>query len=196
MTGILPSKTTSVGKAAMSVLKIFGESGTEVRTVREHDAIASTLHGVGVRFEKWEAAKKLSADATDEDILDAYRTSIDRLKAESGFQSEDVIAVAPNNPKKEELRKKFLDEHVHADYEVRFFVGGSGLFYLHINGRVYGVLCEQGDLISVPANVKHWFDMGEEPDLKCIRLFTNPEGWVAKFTGDRIAKEFPTFEEF
>jgi 1,2-dihydroxy-3-keto-5-methylthiopentene dioxygenase len=38
--------------------------------------------------------------------------------------------------------------------------------------------------------------MGEEPDLRCIRLFTNPEGWVAKFTGNAIAKEFPTFEEF
>lgn len=180
----------------MSVLKIFGESGTEGRTVTGHDAISSALHGVGVRFEKWEASKKLAANATDEEILSAYRSSIDRLNTEYGFKSADVIALTPNSPKKAELRKKFLDEHIHSDYEVRFFVGGSGLFYLHINERVYGVLCEQGDLISVPAGVKHWFDMGEEPDLRCIRLFTNPDGWVAKFTGNAIAKDFPTFEEF
>ena len=57
-------------------------------------------------------------------------------------------------------------------------------------------MCEQGDLISVPANTPHWFDMGEEPQFKCIRLFTTPEGWVANYTGNHIAAEFPTFENF
>jgi len=73
-------------------------------------------------------------------------------------------------------------------------VDGQGQFYIHQNDKVYSVLCEQGDLISVPANTPHWFDMGPNPSFKCIRLFTTPEGWVANFTGSRIAQRFPRLE--
>ena len=115
---------------------------------------------------------------------------------EYGFESVDVIALRPDHPDRQALRQKFLDEHTHSDFEVRFFVEGKGLFYIHAEDKIYGVMCEQGDLISVPAGAKHWFDMGAEPDFKCIRLFTTPEGWVANYTGDAIAKSFPTFEAF
>ncbi|WP_445623245.1 hypothetical protein [Lactiplantibacillus plantarum] len=50
---------------------------------------------------------------------------------------------------------------------------------------------EQDDLISVPAGVPHWFDMGSAPAFTCIRLFNDPAGWVAQFTGDDIAARFP-----
>jgi len=36
--------------------------------------------------------------------------------------------------------------------------------------------------------------MGPNPNLKAIRLFTTPEGWVANFTGDKIADRFPRLE--
>src|SRR3546814_10298105 len=61
------------------------------------------------------------------------------------------------------MRAKFLDEHFHKEDEVRFFVAGSGLFTLHVDGKVYEVLCTQGDLIAVPDSTTHWFDMGPEP---------------------------------
>ena len=100
------------------------------------------------------------------------------------------------HPQAGELRQKFLDEHTHADFEVRFFVKGSGLFYLHVQDKVYGVLCEQGDLISVPAGVAHWFDMGANPDFKCIRFFVIPEGWVGEPTGSSIAESFADYDRF
>ena len=53
---------------------------------------------------------------------------IDRLIAERGYQTYDVVSMYPDHPEKETLRKKFL-----------------------------------GDLLSVPANTKHWFDMGPNP---------------------------------
>jgi 1,2-dihydroxy-3-keto-5-methylthiopentene dioxygenase len=55
-------------------------------------------------------------------------------------------------------------------------------------------LCEKGDLISVPANTTHWFDMGIEPRFKCIRFFTAPDGRVGNFTGSDIATRFPDFD--
>ena len=72
---------------------------------------------------------------------------------------------------------------------MRFFVAGRGLFTLHIGDYVYAVLCEKNDLISVPAGTPHWFDMGEHPHFVAIRLFNNPEGWVANFTGEDIGMQ-------
>ena len=142
------------------------------------------------------SACTIAADADQESILTAYADSIDKLKQQYGFQSVDVIKLKPDHPEKDAFRHKFLAEHIHGDFEVRFFVEGCGLFYLHVDDNVYAVLCEQGDLISVPANTKHWFDMGEAPRFTCIRLFTTPDGWVADFTGSEIAKTFPTLDQY
>jgi 1,2-dihydroxy-3-keto-5-methylthiopentene dioxygenase len=36
--------------------------------------------------------------------------------------------------------------------------------------------------------------MGPQPRFKVIRLFTTPEGWVAQYTGEKIADRFPRLE--
>ena len=123
-----------------------------------------------------------------------YRTDIDRLIAENGFKTVDVVSIAPDSPEREAMRQKFLDEHFHKEDEVRFFVAGSGLFSLHVNGKVYEIRCEQGDLIGVPDGTRHWFDMGPAPSFTAIRFFTEPDGWIGHFTGTDIAKRFPRYE--
>ena len=181
----------------MSALRIYDESGQPIEAVIwDYDTIAARLEGLGVQFERWQATEPLAHDAEQEAVLQAYQNSIDQLNKQYGFQSVDVVSLRPDNPKKDEFRQKFLAEHTHADFEVRFFVDGSGLFYLHVNDKVYLVLCEKGDLISVPANTTHWFDMGKDPNFKCIRLFTTDEGWVGDFTGSEIAKQFPDMDTF
>ena len=181
----------------MSVLVVYDESGTALGSAeRDHQRISELLDEFGVRFERWKANAVLSAEASQEAVLEAYAEDVARLNAEYGFQAVDVVAMTPAHPQKAELRQKFLAEHTHADFEVRFFVAGSGLFYLHLGQRVYAVLCEQGDLISVPTNTTHWFDMGSEPDFKCIRFFVIPEGWVGEFTGSPIAQSFPDYDQF
>lgn len=181
----------------MSKLKIFSTINQQrLEDLQSHEKIASRLSGIGVRFERWQAHQPLSVAATQAEVIECYRASVDALMSEYGFQSVDVIALRPEHPERQALRQKFLDEHTHSDFEVRFFVEGKGLFYIHAGDKVYGVMCEQGDLISVPAATKHWFDMGAEPDFKCIRLFTSPEGWVANYSGDAIAKSYPSFEAF
>ena len=124
-------------------------------------------------------------------VIEAYQHAIDRLVAEKGYQSWDVISMLADNPQKEVLRSKFLSEHTHGEDEVRFFVEGAGLFCLHLDGHIYQILCEKNDLISVPAGTPHWFDMGSSPNFTAIRIFDNQEGWIAKFTGDNIADAYP-----
>ncbi len=181
----------------MSLLTVSPETSFEpFETIADPEAIAERLDRIGVLFERWQADRPLSDDADQDAILAAYEAQVRRLEETYGFRSADVIAVTPEHPQREALRAKFLSEHTHRDFEVRFFVGGRGLFYLHPDDRVHIVLCEAGDLISVPAGTRHWFDMGARPDLKCIRLFTTPEGWEADYTGSDIADRFPRLEDW
>jgi 1,2-dihydroxy-3-keto-5-methylthiopentene dioxygenase len=163
----------------MTRLTVYDEGGAELQDSRDADRIAAILAGIGVRFERWPPEMR---DAKAE-----------ALRAE-GYTTIDTVSVTPDHPDREAMRAKFLSEHRHAEDEVRYFVEGAGLFTLREGGRVYAVLCEGGDLISVPAGMRHWFDMGPRPHFTAIRFFRTPEGWVGDFTGDPIADRFPRLE--
>jgi 1,2-dihydroxy-3-keto-5-methylthiopentene dioxygenase len=180
----------------VSRLRVYDqrEPTRPIGTLFDHDMIARALGEVGVRFERWEANKPVTPGASQDEVIAAYRDDIERLKKEQGYMAVDVISLASDHPQKDALRQKFLSEHTHSEDEVRFFVAGQGQFTLHIGERIYDVLCEKGDLIGVPDGTRHWFDMGPNPNFIAIRLFTNPEGWVAKFTGEDIAERFPRLE--
>lgn len=180
----------------MTSLTIFDAATAEVREqTSEADRIRARLQDAGIGFERWAADVALDEAATDEAVLAAYRPQIERLMAERGYQSVDVIHMRPDHPDRVALREKFLHEHTHGEDEVRFFVRGCGLFSLHLGEAVYSVRCERGDLLSVPAGTPHWFDMGPAPRFTAIRLFDNPEGWIARSTGDGIAARFPRLDE-
>lgn len=180
----------------MSELKIYSDTNPSKpeKTLTRFEDIRDALGAIGIEFERWEASAPLSATAQQDEVIAAYRDSIDRLMKKHGFKSVDVISLTEDHPQKDALRDKFLHEHIHEDFEVRFFVDGEGLFFIRKNGKVYATLCTRGDLINLPAYTTHWFDMGPRPMVKAIRLFTTAEGWVAKFTGDKIADDFPKLE--
>jgi 1,2-dihydroxy-3-keto-5-methylthiopentene dioxygenase len=180
----------------MSRLKVYPEDNPERLELdtTEGESIALALQAIPARFERWQASEPLPRDVTDAAVMQAYQADIERLKAECHYQAVDVIRCLPDHPNRQELRRKFLDEHIHEEDEVRFFVEGAGVFYLRAAGKVHALLCERGDLLGVPAGTRHWFDMGATPRFTAIRLFTSPAGWVARFTGDPIAQRFPPYE--
>ncbi|HEY2660863.1 MAG TPA: cupin domain-containing protein [Caulobacteraceae bacterium] len=180
----------------MSRLTVYPDTAaaTPLLETTEGALIADTLAKIGVRFERWPVRGELAADADDKAVLALYDAEVARLRQQDGYQAVDVVRMSPDHPQRSVLRAKFLSEHRHDEDEVRFFVEGAGLFCLREDGKVHMVLCETGDLISVPAGIRHWFDMGPAPSFTAIRLFTNPEGWVARYTDDPIADAYPRFE--
>ena len=111
----------------MSRLRIYDDTRPESPLLDTQDGavITAELQKIGVTFERWQAAAPVAPGASQEEVFAAYRADIDRLVAERGFKSVDVASIAPDNPNRAELRKKFLDEHFHKEDEVRFFVAGS-----------------------------------------------------------------------
>lgn len=163
--------------------------------------IAARLAPHGVRFRRWTPGAAFPTGGSNEQLLAAYAEPIAQLSREGDYRSADVVQLKrdPADPdwqhKASAARQKFLAEHRHAEDEVRFFVAGSGLFSLRLGDEVYQIMCEAGDLLSVPAGTRHWFDMGSAPHFVAIRLFGSPDGWAAQFTGDDVATRFPSFDQ-
>ncbi|MGW6062832.1 1,2-dihydroxy-3-keto-5-methylthiopentene dioxygenase [Streptomyces sp. NPDC055189] len=186
----------------MTLLTTWPESGPEtvIRRTADPVEIAAALAPVGVRYEQWPVREDVPADADSDTVFAAYRTEIDKLNAEEGFETVDVVALHPSDDpgwpeKAKAARQKFLAEHTHDDDdEVRFFVAGAGIFYLHVAGEVHAVYCEKGDLLGVPRGTTHWFDMGTSPAFTAIRFFHEEDGWIGSFTGSPIADRFPDFD--
>ena len=168
----------------MSRLRIFDEAdpSSPLLSSRDRAVIAAELAPIGVRFEQWQAGDELPPGAHPDAVMQAYRGDIDKIVAEKGFKTVDVVSIYPEHPDREAMRRKFLDEHFHKEDEVRFFVAGTGLFTLHVGDRVYEILCEKDDLIAVPDSTRHCI---------AIRFFTEPDGWVGHFTGTDLAQRFP-----
>ncbi|GAA2111251.1 1,2-dihydroxy-3-keto-5-methylthiopentene dioxygenase [Actinomadura alba] len=176
------------------------QPGTFLDQTSDPDRIGALLGEIGIRFERWASDAVLAPDAGEAEVLAAYREQVDKLIADEGFATVDVVALRPSDDpewraKAKAARAKFLDEHTHDDDdEVRFFVHGAGVFYLHIDGKVHAVLCEAGDLLGVPKGTTHWFDMGTVPDFAAIRFFHEEDGWIGTFTGSDISRRFPDFD--
>jgi 1,2-dihydroxy-3-keto-5-methylthiopentene dioxygenase len=181
----------------MSSLTVYNvDSPEQPNKVLTHaEDIASTLATHNVLFERWTPSVPIQPGVSEDDLIAAYKPQIDRLVAKHGYMTVDVISVDRDDPDKAERRAQYLGEHRLGEGGVRFFVAGRGLFTLHIDDYVYAVLCEKGDLISIPAGTRHWFDMGENPYFVVIRLYNSADGWLANYTGDPIAEQFPRLED-
>lgn len=160
------------------------EIPSEDRVIRDVAEIRQYLNGRGVWFDQWEASVEFGKDADQETILNAYAHVLKPYMERNGYSVADVLNITPDIPNLDAARQKFLKEHTHTEDEVRFFVEGKGYFWFNLqdDGPVFAVLCEAGDLISVPANTPHWFDMGAKPNVKAIRVFIDMSGWVPHYT--------------
>lgn len=157
----------------------------------ERDAIARALAERGVRFGRWEAATPLAPEANAEAVLASYAGPLRRFMDEGGYASADVVTLDANTPDVAAVRARFLQEHTHSEDEVRLFVAGSGEFWFRFDDDVVmGIRCVEGDLMSVPAGMRHWFDCGETPFVKAIRVFSDTAGWTPHYTGDELAVRY------
>lgn len=171
----------------MAILHIPGID----KKISDPAEIKKYLNERGVFFDQWEANCELRKEATQEEVLSAYQHVLEPYMNANGYRTSDVINIYPGIENYDAIRAKFLSEHTHSEDEVRFFVEGEGLFWFNLEGSdVFNVRCQAGDLISVPEGCKHWFDAGEVPNVKAIRIFIDMSGWVPNYTGSGIEEKF------
>jgi len=116
---------------------------------------------------------QLPTDAQD------YAEPLEQIRSERGYVEMDQIHLDPNTPNLEGLCEKFFTEHLHTDEEIRFVIGGSGIFDLRDKEDAWmRVHVEAGDLIIVPADKYHRFTLDDAKTITCKRLFQDDSGWT------------------
>jgi 1,2-dihydroxy-3-keto-5-methylthiopentene dioxygenase len=172
----------------MAILSIPDEN----RILNQPLEIKSFLNHYGIFFDQWPCDVVFENQATQEEILSAYEGSLRPFMENGGYLTADVISINSLTENYDAIRAKFLAEHTHSEDEIRFFVDGQGFFWFNLKeAPVFNLLCQKGDLISVPAGTKHWFDAGENnPFVKAIRIFIDQSGWIPEYTGSGIDQKY------
>ena len=163
----------------------------ENRRIEKDNEIASFLAPHGIFHERWELEERVHPDAAPEQILDAYKPEIDKLKTQGGYVTADVINVNPETPGLDAMMAKYRSEHTHSEDEVRFILKGRGLFHIHPKtGPIFAIQVEPGDLINVPRGTLHWFDLCADRTIRAIRLFQDKSGWVPSYSDSGIHEKY------
>jgi 1,2-dihydroxy-3-keto-5-methylthiopentene dioxygenase len=164
--------------------------------ISDPNQVKNFLNDRSIFFDQWSCDVIFQDSASQEEILSAYQKDLEPFMKKGDYLVADVISINNSTENYEAIRNKFLAEHTHSEDEIRFFVDGEGFFWFNLeNDVVFNVLCQRGDLISVPAGTKHWFDAGEKnPFVKAIRIFIDVSGWVPDYTGSRIEDNFKNFK--
>jgi 1,2-dihydroxy-3-keto-5-methylthiopentene dioxygenase len=171
----------------MAIVKIPEEG----RTLSQPDEVRHCLADAGITFERWQATRDVAPDAPAADILAAYGPEIERLRAQGGYVTADVIDVKPSTPNLDAMLAKFSREHWHDEDEVRFIIAGRGVFHIHPReAPVMAIEVVAGDLLRVPRGTWHWFDLCAEREIRAIRLFQDPSGWTPRYTESGVDKDF------
>ncbi|HEY0766293.1 MAG TPA: cupin domain-containing protein [Pyrinomonadaceae bacterium] len=171
----------------MAVVTICNEN----KTLTNIDEITSSLAGLGIDYERWTPSHPIADNATAEEILEAYAPEIEDLKRRGGYVTADVIDVSPATPGLDAMLAKFNREHWHDEDEVRFIIAGRGLFHIHsATGSVIAIEVEAGDLIRVPRDTYHWFNLCDDRRIRAIRLFQDTAGWTPHYTDSRVDENF------
>jgi 1,2-dihydroxy-3-keto-5-methylthiopentene dioxygenase len=187
----------------MTLLQVMADTDADEVRLRTDDArlIGDELATRGIVFDRRPIVSDVDASRPAERILADYADQVAAINSDDRYRHIDVAALRPDHSEPDwhataaAARSKFLAEHRHAEDEVRFFVAGRACFYLHLEPEVFAVVCESGDLLTVPAGTRHWFDMGSDPEFAAIRFFEQADGWIGDFTGDPIGERFPTLDQ-
>jgi 1,2-dihydroxy-3-keto-5-methylthiopentene dioxygenase len=171
----------------MAVLRIPAAG----KTITDSEAIRSYLAGCGIDYARWDCDHQIANDAPPDEILSAYAKEIEELKSRGGYVTADVIDVNPETPGLEAMLAKFNREHWHNEDEVRFIVAGRGVFHIHPkDGAVIAIEVEAGDLMRVPRETRHWFDLCSDRRIRAIRLFQDVSGWTPYYTESAAETSF------
>lgn len=153
------------------------------KTITEYSEVKSFLAGIGIGYEVWKPEVEVTDGSTSEDVLQAFASEVEALKAEGAYQAADVIDLYPDTPNLDTMLAKFSKEHWHDEDEIRFIVEGNGVFHIRPReGDVVALYVEKGDLARVPAGTWHWFDLRKDKRIRAIRLFQDPTGWTPYYT--------------
>lgn len=167
--------------------------GTDWQLVGE--AVIDYLTSQGIYFERWDLSGLPDRLRTADDLTGAekiavthrLRSELQRVAEAMDYFSYDLLMLCPEvTPDLEEALKTYQKPHRHQEDEVRLVIDGEVTYTVTANGRTFTVKLEPGDLLCIPAGVRHNFVLTGPHRLKAIRMFQSQAGWMAVFDAQEV----------
>ena len=150
---------------------------TQDKIITDKNEAKTFLEKYGLYAEFWQPEVN---DPAISDPLVKYAHQIQKLKKKFNYASADACAMSSNTQNLDKMLSAFEKEHHHSDDEVRFIVEGEGIFGVNpLTDSPFEIFVESGDLLVVPANTRHWFNLTEKKNICCIRIFKDNPKWEA-----------------
>ncbi|CAL5028189.1 unnamed protein product [Urochloa decumbens] len=120
-------------------------------------------------------AMRLDADNHEND------ENLTMIRGKRGYLHMDIVTLTPEKMTNyEAMIKRFFEEHLHVDEEVRYCLEGSGYFDVRDDeDRWIRVSVRKGALMVVPAGIYHRFTLDANNYIKAMRLFSGGPDWTA-----------------
>lgn len=181
----------------MTCLTVYHETSPDIpnKVLSHFEDIAATLAEHGIRFERQTPAGKVMPGSGAQSVIEACGKQLGELSQAYGYPDTEIISLNRDHAQKAEYRDRFLCERRHAAAESWFLAGGRGLLNVHVGQHVFALLCEKGDIITLPGSTHYWLDLGDEPHIVLVRLYSEAEGGLAEFTDEGIAGRFPRLDD-
>ena len=155
----------------------------------------SELAEGGVFFSRREVLNLLpNTKPSSDQILKLYESLVTEIKQEYNYLYADVARLSKEDVHGIVMRSQHISEHTHSEDEARFFIEGRVLVYINVNEKIHILQCGPGDLLIIPKCVKHWMDIGPEPNFAAIRWYNTRAGLFNEFTGSCVAESTPRWE--
>uniref|UniRef100_A0A7S1BVL9 Acireductone dioxygenase n=1 Tax=Corethron hystrix TaxID=216773 RepID=A0A7S1BVL9_9STRA len=147
------------------------------------------MRKLGLLYWKMDADKwKYPVKAMPWDPQEATDPRLKALRDDRGYSYADVLTIHPDYlPGFDQHVKNFFTEHIHADEEIRYILGGSGFFDVRDpDNNWVRVHVKKGDLMTLPEGIYHRFTCDETDYIHAMRMFIGVPVWtpINRFTTD------------
>ncbi len=166
-----------------------------VRLLNHADDIAGELAAIGVDFTRQPLSGRFDWGRAQADVLAEQEGWIGPLQEQSPLEVVELVCIAEGDAQAAARHAGTQAEHVLAGDEWRYFLAGRARISFHVDGHVYALRCSGGDQLHIPAGVKRWFELGDQPRVAFIRLCRSMAECWPQLTGDPVASVCQPFED-
>ncbi|MBS7325868.1 MAG: hypothetical protein KIG85_04505 [Thiopseudomonas sp.] len=166
-----------------------------IRLLNHAEDIARELAAIGVGFTQQPLAERFDWTRAPADSLAEQKDWLSPLQARYPQAYVERVSIAEGDAAAAARYAKEQAEHDLAGDEWRYFLAGRARVSFHADGHVYALRCSGGDRLHIPAAVKRWFELGDQPRVAFIRLCSTALACQPQLSGNAIAASCPPFED-